>query len=66
MTEPRRYIVEVQYDADTDDFYIQFTDEMLAAFAWKPGDVLTWTDLGDQQWLLSKTTPTPPASISTT
>jgi hypothetical protein len=66
MTKPRRYTVEVQYDADTDDYYIQFTDEMLAQVGWQPGDVLTWTDLGDQRWQLSKPTPTPPASISTT
>jgi uncharacterized protein YuzE len=56
MTEPRHYTVEVQYDADTDDYYIQFTDEMLAQVGWQAGDVLTWTDLGDQQWQLTKST----------
>ena len=62
MTEPRRYIVEVQHDADTDDYYIQFTDEMLAELGWQVGDTLTWTDLGDQRWQLSRPTQQPPST----
>jgi hypothetical protein len=56
VTEPRRYTVEVQYDADTDDYYIELPPEVLAETGWQAGDVLIWTDLGDQQWQLTKST----------
>jgi len=63
MNNPLSYTVEVQYDANTDDYYIQFTDEMLAITGWQLGDELTWTQLDDQTWQLSKTSqklPSPP------
>jgi hypothetical protein len=63
MTDTHRFVVDVQYDADTDDYYIQFTDEMLALTGWQAGDALEWQDLGNQQWQLtrasSEKTPTP-------
>jgi hypothetical protein len=52
------YTVEVQYDAETDDYYIQLSAEMLAATGWQPGDQLLWTQTGDQEWQLSKTSQT--------
>ena len=55
MTDTNRFTVEVQYDDETDDYYIQFTDEMLAITGWQLGDELTWTQLDDQTWQLSKT-----------
>ena len=55
MTDTHRYMVDVQHDAETDDYYIQFTDEMLAQAGWQIGDELTWTQLDDQSWKLSKT-----------
>jgi hypothetical protein len=54
MTEAHRFVVDVQYDADTDDYYIQFTDEMLALTGWQAGDALEWQDLGNQQWQLTR------------
>jgi hypothetical protein len=48
------YTAEVQYDADTDNYYIQLSAEILATAGWQPGDQLLWTDLGDQQWQLTK------------
>jgi hypothetical protein len=54
MTQARRFVVDVQYDADTDDYYIQFTDEMLALTGWQAGDALIWQELGNQQWQLTR------------
>jgi hypothetical protein len=58
MTDTNRFTVEVQHDAATDDYYIQFTDEMLALTGWQIGEELTWTQLDDQTWQLSKTSQT--------
>jgi hypothetical protein len=58
MTGTNRFTVEVQHDAETDDYYIQFTDEMLAITGWQIGEELTWTQLDDQTWQLSKTSQT--------
>jgi hypothetical protein len=54
MTDTHRFVVDVQYDANTDDYYIQFTDEMLALTGWQSGDELVWQDLGNQQWQLTR------------
>jgi hypothetical protein len=54
MADTHRFVVDVQYDADTDDYYIQFTDEMLALTGWQVGDELVWQDLGNQQWQLTR------------
>jgi FlaG/FlaF family flagellin (archaellin) len=58
MSTVQSYTAEVQYDAETDDYYIQFTDEMLAITGWQIGEELTWTQLDDQTWQLSKTSKT--------
>ena len=58
MTDTNRFVVEVQHDDATDDYYIQFTDEMLAITGWQIGEELTWTQLDDQKWQLSKTSKT--------
>jgi hypothetical protein len=63
MTQARRFIVDVQHDAATDDYYIQFTDEMLALTGWQIGEDLTWTQLDDQTWQLSKTSQTSPSPL---
>ena len=64
MTDPSRFVVDVQHDAETDDYYIQFTDEMLAQTGWQIGEELTWTQLDDQTWQLSKTSKTSKTSPS--
>jgi hypothetical protein len=61
MSQVQRYTAEVQYDAETDDYYIQFTDEMLAITGWQIGEELTWTQLDDRTWQLSKTSQTSPS-----
>jgi hypothetical protein len=59
MTTAQRYTTEVQYDAETDDYYIQLSAEMLAATGWQPGDQLIWTQTGDQEWTLTRSTEVP-------
>jgi len=55
MTQARQFTVDVEHDAATDEYYIQFTNEMLAQTGWQIGEELTWTQLDDQIWQLSKT-----------
>ena len=51
----KRWIVEVQADpADPKGAILEFTPEMLEGLGWSEGDVVTWTDLGDGSWSLSK------------
>jgi hypothetical protein len=58
MTQARQFTVDVEHDAETDEYYIQFTNEMLAQTGWQIGEELTWTQLDDQIWQLSKTSKT--------
>ena len=53
------YTLEVQYDEETGDHYLQFSDEMLARLGWHAGDELTWIDNKDGSWTLAPQTPTP-------
>lgn len=59
MMPVQSYIVQVQHDAETDDYYIQLSDEMLAQTGWQPGDQLLWTQTGDQEWTLTRSTEVP-------
>lgn len=59
MMPVQSYIVQVQHDAETDDYYIQLSDEMLAQTGWQPGEQLLWTQTGDQQWTLTRSTEFP-------
>jgi hypothetical protein len=49
-----RHILEVKYDKETDDHYIQFDDEMLKELGWKIGDTLVWKDNEDGSYTISK------------
>jgi hypothetical protein len=48
------YTLTVQEDTVTGEFFLQFTDEMLAEVGWQMGDTITWTDLKDGTWSLTK------------
>ena len=47
-------IVAVQEDPDTGDLVIPLSDEILSAVGWCEGDRLSWKDLGNGQWSISK------------
>lgn len=53
MTQ-NKWTLEVQEDPDTGDAILEFPPELLSQTGWKEGDVLTWTDLGNGSWSLSK------------
>jgi hypothetical protein len=46
------WIVEVQ--EDNGHYFIQLTDEMLAATGWKVDDVLLWEQRAGSAWTLRK------------
>jgi hypothetical protein len=53
--QDKRWVLEVQADPDNPDGAIlEFPPEMLEGLGWSEGDVLTWSDLGDGSWSLSK------------
>jgi len=37
-----QYTSEVQYDSDTDEYFLTFPDELLEEMDWKEGDTLEW------------------------
>ncbi len=44
----------VQYDEETGDHYLQFSDDMLAQLGWHIGDELQWIDNKDGSWTLTQ------------
>jgi bifunctional DNA-binding transcriptional regulator/antitoxin component of YhaV-PrlF toxin-antitoxin module len=50
----KTWTLEVKKMMVTDDYYIEFPEEVLEEAGWKPGDTLKWTDKGDGSWSLSK------------
>jgi hypothetical protein len=52
MTE--RYTLEVKYDSESGDHYLQFTPDMLRQVGWDFGDTLIWKDNEDGSFTLSK------------
>ena len=46
--------LEVKYDSDTGDHYLQFTPEMLNQVGWDFGDTIVWSPNEDGSWLLKK------------
>ena len=58
MTEPsnnslqQSWIIDVQEDSE--GYFIQFTDEMLAITGWKIGETLLWEPAAGNAWTLRK------------
>lgn len=48
-----KYQSKVVYDEDTDEYLLEFTDEMLEELGWEEGDTLKWT-VADDQVILEK------------
>jgi len=48
------WTVAVQEDAATGEAVIEFPDELIQQVGWKEGDTITWNDLGDGSWSLTK------------
>ena len=54
MSELTSWIVTLERDPETGDLILPFTNEMLVVLGWVEGDTLTWANLGDGSWSLSK------------
>jgi hypothetical protein len=51
------WTLEVQEDPATGDAILEFPSELMEQAGWKEGDNLTWTDLGNGSWSLTKQQP---------
>ena len=49
----KSWTLEVKQHEDG-EYFLQFTDEILAEVGWAEGDVLKWIDNGDDTWTLKK------------
>lgn len=52
----KSYIVDVQHDKETDDYFIEFNEEILEASGFKVGDELVWTKLDNESYSITKKT----------
>ena len=50
----KRHTLEVKYDSNTGDHYLQFSPDMLAQVGWDFGDTIVWKDNNNGSWTLSK------------
>jgi hypothetical protein len=57
MTNKRSWTLEVQEDPETGDAILEFPPELIETTGWQEGDTLTWTDLGNGSWSLTKQQP---------
>lgn len=49
-----KYILDVQFDPDTGDYYIQLPDNVIADLGWELGDTVVWEDKGNNSFSLRK------------
>jgi hypothetical protein len=52
-----KWTLEVQEDPETGDAILEFPPELMEQAGWKEGDNLTWKDLGNGSWSLTKEQP---------
>ena len=52
-----RWILEIKEDPETGDAILEFPIDLMEQAGWKEGDDLTWQDLGDGTWSLTKQQP---------
>jgi hypothetical protein len=50
----KRHTLEVKYDSNTGDHYLEFSPDMLAQVGWDFGDTIVWEDNNNGSWTLSK------------
>ena len=49
-----KYTVPVHYNKDDDEYFIEFSDDMLKQVGWKANDTLNWKDNNDGSFTLTK------------
>jgi hypothetical protein len=48
------WTLEIQEDPETGDAILEFPPELMEQAGWREGDNLTWKDLGNGSWSLTK------------
>jgi hypothetical protein len=46
--------LEVKYDPELNDYFLELPPDMLARLGWQVGDKLIWTQIDGSTWSLSK------------
>jgi hypothetical protein len=49
-----KWTLDIKEDPETGDAILEFPEDLLKAAGWKEGDTLTWKDLGNGSWSLTK------------
>ena len=49
-----RWTLAIQEDPETGDAILEFPPELMEQAGWREGDNLTWKDLGNGSWSLTK------------
>lgn len=52
-----RWTLDVKEDPANGDAILEFPADLMQQTGWKEGDVLTWKDLGNGTWSLTKQQP---------
>ena len=47
-------IATVEYDPDSDEYVLQFPDDIIESVGWQSGDTLEWTENSNGSFTLSK------------
>lgn len=50
----KRWTITLQEDPKTKELILPFTEEILEAVGWKPGDTIVWKNNKNGSWSLSK------------
>jgi hypothetical protein len=48
------WTITLQEDPETKELVLPFTEEILEAVGWKPGDVIVWKNNNNGSWSLRK------------
>ena len=51
-----KWTLDIEEDPETGDAVIKFPEDLLAVAGWQEGDELSWEDLGNGSWSLTKKT----------
>ena len=52
-----KWTLDIKEDPETGDAILEFPEDLLKEAGWREGDTLTWTDLGNGIWSLTKQVP---------
>jgi hypothetical protein len=51
------WTLDIKEDPETGDAILEFPEDLLKETGWQEGDTLTWTNLGNGSWSLTKQQP---------